>query len=47
VIEIQKYARTGVPNLFLTTYPFSIWTDEYVSLNFLMTKKLSKITKIH
>jgi len=33
VIEIQTYARTGVPNLFLAMYPFSISTDEYVSLN--------------
>jgi len=47
VIEIQTYARTGVPNLFLTMYPFSISTDEYVPLNFLTTKRLSKITKIH
>ena len=36
-----------VPNLFLTMDPFSISTDEHVSLKFLMTKKLSKITKIH
>jgi len=27
VKEIQIYARTGVPNLFLTMYPFSISTD--------------------
>jgi len=47
VIEIQTYARTGVPSLFLTTYPFSISTDEYVPLNLLTTKRLSKITKIH
>jgi len=47
VIEIQTYARTGVLNLLLTMYPFSISTDEYVSLSFLMTKKMSKITKIH
>jgi len=37
VIEIQTYARTGVPNLFLTMYPLSISTDEYVPLNFLTT----------
>jgi len=47
VIEIQTYARTGVPNLFLTMCPFSISTDEYVPLNFLATKRLSIITKIH
>jgi len=44
-IEIQTYVRTGVPNLFLTMYPFSISTDEYVPLNFLTTKRLSKIIK--
>jgi len=47
VIEIQAYVRTGVPNLFLTMYPFSISTDQYVPLTFLTTKRLSKITKIH
>jgi len=47
LIEIQTYARTGVPYLFLTMCPFSISTDEYVSLNFRMTKRLRKITKIH
>jgi len=46
-IEIQTYPRTGVPKLFLTMYPFSISTDEYVPLNFVMTKRLSEITKIH
>jgi len=30
--------RTGVPNLSLTMYPFSIPTDEHVPLKFLMTK---------
>jgi len=39
--------RLGVPNLPLTMYPFSISTDEHVPLKFLMTKRLSKITKIH
>jgi len=28
----------GVPNLSLTMYPFSLPTDEYVPLKFLMTK---------
>jgi len=46
-IEIQTYVRTGIRNLFLTMYPFSIAAYEYIFLNFLMTKRLSKITKIH
>jgi len=28
----------GFPTFFPTMYPFSISTDEYASLNFLMTK---------
>jgi len=36
---------TEVPNLSLTMYPFSISTDERVPLKFLMTKKLSEISK--
>jgi len=49
MIEIETHARTGVPNLFLTMYPFSIsaYEQAYVSINFLMTKRMSKITKIH
>jgi len=47
VIEIQTYAITGISKLFLTMYPFSVSTDKYVSQNFLLTKRLSKITKIH
>jgi len=39
--------RPEIPNLFLTMRPFSISTDEHVPLKFLMTKYLSKITKIH
>jgi len=30
--------RAGLPNLFLAMYPFSILTDEYVPINFHMTK---------
>jgi len=30
--------RAGFPNLFLAMYPFSVLTDEYVPINFLMTK---------
>jgi len=41
------FSKTGVPNLSLTMYPFSILTDVHVSLKFLMTKMLSKIAKIH
>jgi len=38
--------KTGVPNLSLTMYPFSISIDEHVYLQkFSMTKKLSKIKK--
>jgi len=37
----------GIPDLFQTTYTFSISTDEHVPLKFLMTRKLSKITKTH
>jgi len=35
----------GVPDLFLTMYPFSILTNEHVPLKFLITKRLNKITK--
>ena len=38
---------TGVPNLSLTTHPFSISTDEHVPLKFLMIKRLNEIRKIH
>jgi len=31
-MEIQAYARTGVPNLSPTMYPLSIPTDEVVPL---------------
>jgi len=34
---------SGVPNLFLTMYPFSISTDEHVPLKFFMAKRLSEI----
>jgi len=39
VIEIiYLLFKSGVPNLSLTMYPFSISTDENVPLKFLMTK---------
>jgi len=38
-------SRSDVPNLSLTMYPFSISTDEHAPLKFLMTKKLSEISK--
>jgi len=44
--KAQVY-RTGVPNLSLTMHPFSISTYGHVPLKFLMTKRLSKTTKIH
>jgi len=40
--KAQVY-RTGVTNLSLTMYPFSISIDERVPLKCLMTKKLNKI----
>jgi len=38
---------TGVTNLSLSLYPFSIWTDEHERLKFLMTERLSRNEKIH
>jgi len=43
----RKHSRSVVPNISLTMHPVSISTDEYVPLKFLVTKRLSKITKIH
>jgi len=40
-------AITGVPNLCLTMYPFTISTGQHVLIKFLMTKRLSKISKFH
>ena len=45
MIEIQTYARTGVPKLFLTMYPFSLSPDEYVPLTFLRQKGWVKSQK--
>jgi len=42
-----SHAITGFPNLSPTLHPFSISTDEHVPRKFLMTKEMSKITKIH
>jgi len=42
----SRFLIEGVSNLFLTMYPFSISTDEHVSLIFLIKKRLSKKTKI-
>ena len=44
--KVQVYT-TGVNNLSLTMYPFSISIDEHVHLKFPMTKGLSKIPKIY
>ena len=41
----SKRLRSGIPNLSLTMYPFSISTDEQVPLKFLMTKRLSETKK--
>jgi len=38
-------ATSGVPNLSLTMYPFSISIDERVPLKCLVTKRLRKIRK--
>ena len=38
--------RTSIPKLSLAMYPFSISLHEHVSLKFLITKRLRKITKI-
>jgi len=35
---ILHQLQQGFPIFFLAMYPFSILTDEYVTLNFLMTK---------
>jgi len=43
----KKRSRSGVLQLSLTMYLYSISTDEHVPLKFLTTKWLSKITKIH
>jgi len=43
---IKLRFRTGVPNLSLTMYRLSIPTDEHVPLNSLVTKRLSRMTKI-
>jgi len=40
-------ANPGVPNLYVTIYPFSIPKNAQVPLKFLMTERLSKITEIH
>ena len=41
------FINAGVPKLSLTMYLFSISTDGYAPLKYLMTKKLIKITNIH
>jgi len=39
------FSMTGVTNLSLSLYPFSIWTDEHERLKFLMTERLSRNEK--
>jgi len=39
--------RTGVTKLYLAMCPFSISIDEHVSLKFLITKRLWKITRMY
>jgi len=38
---------TGVANIRLTMYPFSISTDMHANLKFLVERRLSKTTKFH
>jgi len=45
--KANNQAVAGVPNLSLTIYPFSISTDEHVPLKCLVTKRISKRTKIN
>jgi len=44
--KAQVY-RTGVTNLSLTMYPFTISIYEHVPLKFPVTKRVSKIPKIY
>jgi len=41
------YQNQEFPNLFLTMYPFGMLTDPHVPRKLLVTKRLSKIIKIH
>ena len=43
MVHLYCCVRAGVPNLFHAMYPFSIPTDEYVPLKFLLTKYLVMI----
>jgi len=36
--RVQASSKTGVPNISLTMHPFSMSTDELVTLKVLMTK---------
>jgi len=46
-IDWSETLTSGVPNLSLIMYLFNILTTEHVLQKFLMTKTLSKLTKIH
>jgi len=39
--------KVGLPNLSLKMYPLNSLTDKHASLKLLLTKTLSKVTKIH